>query len=596
MKDFIKNQPSIPFGKFVRYLGSVIRPYAYRLGLVFGLVILEAGVTVYFLPNALEMIVNSVGDLKGVAFSKVLAVPLLTYLGLQMCNEFVVRGQDYLLDVCTLPLLKNRVVADSMKRLLEKDYGFHERSSSGNLSEHVMRISDAITRVVEMIFSKIAYLAFLFAFAVYKLSLIDLLLGGVLVVFFLFVVGVLLFFNHRLSSLSFQLSRGYAGLNGLIVDVLSNIFSIKIFSGGKRERKRLAMSLASATRAEKKLEGAYVRMLATIGGGYLFLQGVSFYILWQRAMAGKIGVGAIVVVLYVNEAIMNMVWYDLGDLSVLSKYVGRARQAFGLLYGEAYVPRGERVKVLKLERGHVRFEKVSFGFFPEKLVFKNLSIDIPAGQKVGVVGYSGSGKSTFTKLLLGLYRLQRGRILIDQQDIAEVTDRSLRDAIGVLPQETSLFHRSLADNLYYGNWDKGEAEVKRAVRRAYAHKFIKRLPNGYDTMIGEHGGQLSGGEQQRIGIARVILKNAPILVLDEATSQLDMVTEGYIQDSLARLMEGKTTVVVAHRLSTLSQMDRILVFDGGRVVQDGKHGELLEKGGIYTQLWETQSHGFLGNE
>ncbi|WP_291398139.1 ATP-binding cassette domain-containing protein [Acinetobacter sp.] len=231
----------------------------------------------------------------------------------------------------------------------------------------------------------------------------------------------------------------------------------------------------------------------------------------------------------------------------------------------------------------------------QSLFFK-INLSNTAGQKVGLVGYSGGGKSTFVNLILRLYDVTDGAILIDGQDIRDVTQDSLRENIAMIPQDPSLFHRSLMENIRYGRADSTDEEVIEAAKKAHAHEFISALPQGYDSLVGERGVKLSGGQRQRIAIARAILKNAPILILDEATSQLDSVTESLIQESLWELMQNKTTIVIAHRLSTLLHMDRILVFDKGKIVEDGTHSELLAKAGLYKTLWDAQVGGFLGDE
>jgi ATP-binding cassette subfamily B protein len=265
---------------------------------------------------------------------------------------------------------------------------------------------------------------------------------------------------------------------------------------------------------------------------------------------------------------------------------------------------------LKCEHGKIQFKTVQFHYHGSQqvldtgiaadtavpdILFQNKSITIAAGQKVGLVGYSGGGKSTFVNLILRFYDVTAGAILIDGQDIRTVTQDSLRANIAMIPQDPSLFHRSLLDNIRYGRINATDTEVIAAAKRAHAHEFIAKLPNGYNSLVGERGIKLSGGQRQRIAIARAILKNAPILILDEATSQLDSVTEKLIQESLWELMQHKTTIVIAHRLSTLLHMDRILVFDQGKIVADGTHNELLaQAGGLYQQLWQAQVGGFLG--
>jgi ATP-binding cassette subfamily B protein len=250
---------------------------------------------------------------------------------------------------------------------------------------------------------------------------------------------------------------------------------------------------------------------------------------------------------------------------------------------------------LQCAQGQITFRDVKFHYKGTKPLFSDKSVTIESGQKVGLVGYSGGGKSTFVNLILRLYDVTEGSILIDGQDVRDVTQDSLHQTIAMIPQDPSLFHRSLMDNIRYGRVDATDKEVITASKKAYAHEFISKLPLGYESLVGERGVKLSGGQRQRIAIARAILKNAPILILDEATSQLDSVTEGLIQESLWGLMQSKTTIVIAHRLSTLLHMDRILVFDQGKIVEDGSHTQLLAKSGSYKTLWDTQIGGFLGD-
>jgi len=249
-----------------------------------------------------------------------------------------------------------------------------------------------------------------------------------------------------------------------------------------------------------------------------------------------------------------------------------------------------------ITQGKIEFRRVNFSYSDEKQVFNNLSIAIQPGQRVGLVGFSGSGKSSFVNLILRLFEPQAGQILIDGVDIGDMTQEALHSQISLIPQDPSLFHRTLLENVRYGRLEASDEEVVEAARKAYAHEFIAQIKEGYDSLVGERGVKLSGGQRQRIAIARVILKDAPILILDEATSSLDSITEKAIQDTLDLAMQGKTVIVVAHRLSTISHLDRILVFDKGRIVEDGIHDELLAKRGAYYKLWKMQAGGFLPQE
>jgi len=255
---------------------------------------------------------------------------------------------------------------------------------------------------------------------------------------------------------------------------------------------------------------------------------------------------------------------------------------------------GDDAKKLQVDKGGIVVDSVGFSFNKTRKVLKGINITIQPGEKVALIGPSGAGKSTLVKLLMRLYDIQEGEILIDNQPIHKVTQKSLRDSISLVPQDTILFHRPIAENIRYGKRNATDEEVKRAAKLAHCEEFIKNFPEGYKTYVGERGVKLSGGERQRVAIARAILKDAPVLILDEATSSLDSHSEMLIQDALEKLMKGKTTIVIAHRLSTIQKMDRIIVIDNGGVVEEGSHEELLaKKTSVYKKLWDVQAGGFL---
>jgi ATP-binding cassette subfamily B protein len=289
-------------------------------------------------------------------------------------------------------------------------------------------------------------------------------------------------------------------------------------------------------------------------------------------------------------------WHLMSEVGEFNKALGRCKQSLASLMVPFDIQDEVGAAALYCTHGEITFDDVTFNYKGAKPLFQHQSMCIQAGQKVGLVGYSGGGKSTFVNLILRLYDVTGGAIVIDGQDIRSVTQDSLREHIAMIPQDPSLFQRSLMENIRYGRIDATDEQVIQAAKKAYAHDFIEKLSQGYDALVGERGVKLSGGQRQRVAIARAILKNAPILVLDEATSQLDSVTESLIQDALQTLMQNKTTIVIAHRLSTLLHMDRILVFDNANIVEDGTHAELLSKAGIYKRLWDAQVGGFLPNK
>ncbi len=289
----------------------------------------------------------------------------------------------------------------------------------------------------------------------------------------------------------------------------------------------------------------------------------------------------------------HIMWWTMSVVDEFNRAVGKCKQSLSYLITPFEIKDKEDATILNCNKGEIVFDKVKFDYKGTNPLFEDKSIIVHPSQKVGLVGYSGSGKSTFVNLILRLYEVNDGRILIDNQDIKNVTQDSLRQNIAMIPQDPTLFHRSIMENIAYGKINATKLEVIEAAKKAHADDFINKLPDGYASLVGERGVKLSGGQRQRISIARAILKDAPILILDEATSQLDSITENYIQDSLFKLMENKTTIVIAHRLSTLLHMDRILVFDQGKIVQDGSHQELLVQEGLYRNMWNAQVGGFL---
>jgi ATP-binding cassette subfamily B protein len=329
--------------------------------------------------------------------------------------------------------------------------------------------------------------------------------------------------------------------------------------------------------------------------GMLIAIMLGFMVYFLIYLYGKhlISVGDFALILGLGTEVGHITWHTMGQVDEFNEAVGKCKQCLSRLIVPQEIQDKEGATSLVTTKGQITFSKVKFHYKGASPLFQNKSVTIKAGQKVGLVGYSGSGKSTFVNLILRFYDVTEGQIFIDEQDVRDVTQESLYNNIAMIPQDPTLFHRTLMENIRYGRTEASDDEVREAARRAHAHDFIQALPQGYDSLVGERGVKLSGGQRQRIAVARAILKNAPILILDEATSQLDSVTERLIQDALWELMENKTTLVIAHRLSTLLHMDRILVFDHGKIVEDGTHQELLAQAGIYKTLWETQVDGFL---
>lgn len=414
-----------------------------------------------------------------------------------------------------------------------------------------------------------------------------------LLLWVVFHIGMTLITVGGVSRLSSTNSEDRNRLNGQIVDSLSNNNTVRLFAAFRHER----TSIQPLQDAEQHSHAAMlwritlVRWVQDAGiAVVLMLVGIAMVEGWRE---GLLTAGDFVYIFYATFNIMFFIWHNSSLIPNFFSEMGVARQALSMLQAPHTLVDSADAKELIVSNGEIKLERVQFAYENQPPLFSDQTLTIPAGQKVGLVGFSGSGKSTFVHLILRLYEVDQGSISIDNQNINEVTQASLHRAIAFIPQDTSLFHRSLMDNIRYAKPDATDDEVIEASRAAFCHEFITAQAQGYNTMVGERGIKLSGGQRQRIAIARAILKNAPILMLDEATAALDSVTEHQIQHSLHRLMDGRTTILIAHRLSTLSQMDRILVFDKGRIIEDGTHSELLEMGGHYAKLWQLQTQGEL---
>jgi ATP-binding cassette subfamily B multidrug efflux pump len=386
-----------------------------------------------------------------------------------------------------------------------------------------------------------------------------------------------------------------------VTDAYTNIATVKLVSHSRREAgyARSAMQeFLGTVHSQMRFVTAFEVVNQVLSMGLIASTAGATLWLWTQ---GQVGVGALAAATAMALRLNGISHWVMWEMASLFEHIGTVQDGINTLSRPHSVVDRPDALALKVSRGDVRFDNVSFAYGGTKPVIEDFSLHIRPGEKVGLVGRSGAGKSTIVNLLLRLYDVEKGRVLIDGQDISHTTQDSLRSNVGMVTQDTSLLHRSVRDNILYGRPDAADDQMVVAARRAEAHEFIQSLtdPKGrtaYDAHVGERGVKLSGGQRQRIAIARVMLKDAPILLLDEATSALDSEVEAAIQASLYRLMEGKTVVAIAHRLSTIAAMDRLIVLDKGRIVEEGDHRSLLAGGGLYARLWAHQSGGFLGEE
>jgi ATP-binding cassette, subfamily B, multidrug efflux pump len=414
-------------------------------------------------------------------------------------------------------------------------------------------------------------------------------------------VAALAYFVPRLGEVAQQQADARSLMTGRITDAYTNIATVKLFSHTQRESgyARAAMQdfMRTVYQQWRMVTGFEIvnhtlsmLLIASTAGAALWL--------WTR---GEVGVGAVAAATAMALRLNGISHWVMWEFASLFEHIGTVRDGMTTLSRPHTVLDAANAPQLVVPSGAVTFEDVSFAYGGKTNVIDKLSLRIMPGEKIGLVGRSGAGKSTIVNLLLRFYDVEQGRVLIDGQDISKVQQNSLRAHVGMVTQDTSLMHRSVRDNIVYGRPDASDADMAAAAARAEATDFIQTLVDpsgrkGFDAHVGERGVKLSGGQRQRIAIARVMLKDAPILLLDEATSALDSEVEAAIQQSLYRLMEGKTVVAIAHRLSTIAAMDRLVVLDKGRIVEEGDHKTLLANGGLYARLWEHQSGGFLAED
>jgi len=480
--------------------------------------------------------------------------------------------------------------------VLNHSYQFFSDNFTGSLVKKINRVSRSFERISD---------EFQFRFIPSTIILVGSFIGLFLrnltvALIFLAWVVIFIYFNYVATKYKLKIdierSKIDSKATGHLSDALTNSITAKLFNGYEYEKKRYAQIMSQWNKLFTK--------------GWLFAEKIYLvqnfiFIFFEAAMLiysvnlwhqGVLTVGDIVLFQTYFTIVVMRVW-DIGrGMRNLYEGIAESKEMIELVdlpYDVKDIPKAAKLKVTK---GLIEFVDAGFNYNETRVIFKNLNLAIKPGEKVALIGASGAGKSTITKLLFRFYELTSGKILIDGQNISKVTQDSLRANISLVPQEPILFHRSLMENIRYGRLGASDKEVFAAAKKARCHDFILTLPQGYDTFVGERGVKLSGGERQRVAIARAILKNAPILVLDEATSSLDSESEQLIQVALKELMKGKTTIVIAHRLSTIMQMDRIIVIEEGKVVDQGSHQELLKRQGIYKKLWEIQAGGFLLDE
>ena len=483
--------------------------------------------------------------------------------------------------------------------VVRQSWTFFQNDFAGRISNRVMQTGFSLRESLTSSITAVWYIIVYGVTAIVMLASADIWLAAPVVAWFAGYVAILAYFVPHMRRRSRRMSEARSSLMGRIVDTYTNILTVKLFARPREEDEFVRAGIDQHTdrvAEQLRLFTAFAGTLSVLNAMLIAGSGALAVGLWTQ---GHVQVGAIAMTLPLTFQLTNMSRWIAFQITSIFEQIGVVQEGMQTIAKPIDLTDTPEADDLEVTAGEIRFEDVSFGYGRDTGVIVDLSLTVRPGEKIGIVGKSGAGKSTLVNLLLRFFDLESGRILIDGQDISRVTQESLRASISMVTQDTSLLHRSVRDNIAYGRRDAGEDEIREAARLAHADEFIEGLVDwknrrGYDAHVGERGVKLSGGQRQRVAIARVILRDAPILVLDEATSALDSEIEAAIQSSLDTLMANKTVIAIAHRLSTIHRMDRLVVVDNGRIVETGSHDELLALDGHYARLWRRQSGGFLG--
>ncbi|MFI4955259.1 MAG: ABC transporter ATP-binding protein [Gammaproteobacteria bacterium] len=574
------------------YIFNLLTRYKLLVAL-FAIVGLIWAITNTLMPYMLKIIIDKAVGFDGVqsTFFHAIQPYILLYLLVWVVLCLDMRLLDWI-KLKLFPNMREDIMSNNFSYLNQHSYHYFQNNFSGSLINKIVDLQGGVIDVLTIINDCYAQILGLIIAGI-TLLVVHPLFALLLLCWVVSFLSIAFYFLNPIKNLSLLFAEARSSLVGKMVDSISNIINIRLFAKNKYENEYIHQAIADTVQKDRNMLSKIIKMRLLLDLSLIIFLGLNLFLLGRMYSQHMVTIGDFSFIISLSMGIFFNLFFLTGQFVNFSEQVGKCNQALAILNAAHDIVDHENALPLKITAGEIVFKEVSFHYKEGSNLFKNKNIIIHSGEKVGLVGFSGSGKSTFVNLILRLFEVEEGQITIDNQDINLVTQESLRENIALIPQDISLFHRSLMDNIRYGCSTATDSEVIDASKKAHCDEFISKLDHGYQSLVGERGIKLSGGQRQRIAIARAILKNARILILDEATSALDSVTEKYIQDALHYLMQGKTTIVIAHRLSTLSEMDRILVFDNGVIIEDGTHDQLIQLKGHYAKLWHMQAGGFL---
>lgn len=575
------------------FILEMIAPFKWLIAGQF-LVCIIWGIDLSLRPYILKTILDKITVLTPSLAYEAIKKPAYLYIFLTF---FIVLAFRFLSYVCLkiYPPLKKNINTKMMNIMMDQSHDFYQNQFAGSISNKIKEVMDSVGEVVQIIIHAFFSHSFAIIIAIFTLWHARPEFAYGLIFWAVFYIFITLKLSKKSQHLTINAAEVRAKMFGHIVDLLGNISSLRLYNGKKIEQRNLNIILDNHVEAEQRREWYFLKIFGIQGFSFALYQGIIIIWLIHNFKQGKVTPGDFTLILTINISIMDILWSVAQDINRFVEKIGNINLGLEIINQPIKIKDTVEAKPLIAASGAIKFNSVSFGYNDSNLLFDKLNIEIKPGEKVGLVGYSGSGKTTFVNLIMRLFDPVAGNIFIDDQNIKDITIKSLRKNISFVPQDPALFNRSVYDNIIYSRPKASELEVIEAAEAAGAAKFITNLSEGYDTLVGEKGTKLSGGERQRLSIARAYLKTSSILILDEATSALDSITENEIGKALGNLMINKTCLVIAHRLSTILNMDRILVFDKGKIIEQGSHAQLLSTNSLYKQLWSAQAGGFLPN-